>query len=227
MTQPRRFPGIEFHVDRSEALDGSDSDQVHALFAETYAQPNHEYLDKSLGRLRYIALARAGDSLVGFALADARLVELPGFAELQSVLLAGIACVRDEYRRGGLFSMIAVEAARGSGLLERTSGRFLACGRMAHPVGFRSMKRLHKAVPDAERMLSAWHLDVAAAVADLYGVRLRGNSLVVVGSGQPIGYPRIEIEVDPEEWLPFADVDRDRGDSLLGLAWTPDAPAGW
>jgi hypothetical protein len=164
---------------------------------------------------------------VAFALADARLAEMPGFEEPQSVLLAGIACVHDEYRRGGMFSMIAVGAARGSGLLERTGGRFLACGRMAHPVGFRSMKRLHKPLPDGERMLSPWHLDVAAAVAKLYGVRLRGDSLVVAGSGRPIGYPRIEIEVDSEEWLPFADVDRDRGDSLLGLAWAPEAPAGW
>jgi hypothetical protein len=89
------------------------------------------------------------------------------------------------------------------------------------------MKRLHKALPDPERTLSAWHLEVAAAVADLYGVHLRGDSLVVAGSGRPIGYPRIEIEVDSDEWLPFADVDRDRGDSLLGLAWAPDAPPGW
>jgi hypothetical protein len=47
------------------------------------------------------------------------------------------------------------------------------------------------------------------------------------GGGRPIGTPRIEIDVADEEWIPFRDVDRDRGDSLLALAWSPDAPPGW
>ena len=67
MTQPSRLPGVEFSVDRSDALAADESEQVHDLFAETYAQPNHEYLDKSLGCLRYIARARARDSLLAFA----------------------------------------------------------------------------------------------------------------------------------------------------------------
>lgn len=227
MTNPSRFPEIEFSVDRSDALAAPESEQLHDLFAETYSQPNHEYLDKSLGRLRYIARARTGDRLVGFALADSRFSELPGFDQSQLVLLGGIGCVRGEYRRSGLFSLLAGQAANGSGLLRTRTGRFLACGRMAHPASFRSLRRFAGVVPDTARALSPWHLDVAAALARIYGVHLRGESLVVAGSGQPIGYPRIEIDVDAEEWLPFAGVDRDRGDSLLAFAWVPDAPADW
>ncbi len=227
MTQPSRLPGVELSVDRSDALAAPESEQLHDLFAETYAQPNHEYLDKSLGCLRYIARARAGDSLVAFALADSRFSELPGFDQSQLVLLGGIGCVRDEYRRSGLFSLLAGRAAHGSGLLGTNKGRLLACGRMAHPAGFRPLRRFSGVVPDTAKALSTWHLDVAAALARLYGARLRDESLVVTGSGRPIGYPRIEIDIDAEEWLPFAGVDRDRGDSLLAFAWVPDAPPGW
>ena len=227
MSEPEQFPGIEIRIDRSDALDAAEAEQVHALFAETYASPNHAYLDKSLDRLGSIACARAGETLVAFALSDARRSPLPGFDAPQTVLLAGMGCVRDAYRRTGLFSQITVQAARANGVLARASGRILACGRMAHPVGFRSMRHLPSVIPNREGTLSAWHLDVAAAVAELYGVRLRANSVVVAGSGKPIGYPRLEMEVDAEEWVPFAQVDRDRGDSLLGLAWVPDAPPGW
>ena len=43
----------------------------------------------------------------------------------------------------------------------------------------------------------------------------------------PIGFPIMEMDVQPEEWDAFAQVDRAHGDSLLGLCWLPDAPDGW
>ena len=49
----------------------------------------------------------------------------------------------------------------------------------------------------------------------------------VIAKWQAFGWPVIEIEATPEEWELFAPVDRSRGDSLLGLAWNPNAPEGW
>ena len=53
------------------------------------------------------------------------------------------------------------------------------------------------------------------------------RSLVVQGSGKPIGYSNIEMRVSDEEKLLFEHVNRNEGDSLLGIAWIPDAPPGW
>ena len=64
-------------------------------------------------------------------------------------------------------------------------------------------------------------------MAELYGVNIDPETLVVIGDGSPCGYPKVISEVAEEEWLPFKGVNRKRGDSLLGITWLPDAPAGW
>jgi hypothetical protein len=222
---PERDYRIE--VGDSAALTAREREQVHALFARAYEQANHDYIDSSLSCLGTIARARDGDTLVGFALTDVRFAELPRFDAPQLLLLAGIGCVELQLRRCGLFSHLSRSAARANGLLAAREGRFLACGRMGHPAGFRAMSQLPTVIPREGRELSDWHLEVGAVVAGLYGVRLKPGSLIVEGSGRPVGHPRIEIDVAPEEWLPFRDVDRSRGDSLLGMAWQPDVPDGW
>ena len=221
------FPSLDLRVGRSAELDPPARQQIHDLFAATYDEPNHAYIDRSMEAMRFVARALDGDTLLGFALSDARHEPLPRFETPQLLLLAGIGCVRPEQRRSGLFSEIARRAAFASGEIERATGRYLACGRMAHPAGFRSMRRIPTVIPREGVVVSDWHLEVAAAVAACYGVTLKPGSLVVQGSGRPIGTPRIEIDVAPEEWVPFRDVDRSRGDSLLGLAWAPDPPPGW
>jgi hypothetical protein len=37
----------------------------------------------------------------------------------------------------------------------------------------------------------------------------------------------VDIDADAQEWKLLADVDRDRGDSLLVQSWIPDTPPGW
>lgn len=75
---------------------------------------------------------------------------------------------------------------------------------------------------------TAWQQEVGQALADIYGVpRFDPKTFVCHGSGVPIGYPKIEMELAPDEWRVFKPVDRDAGDSLLGMAWAPDAPEGW
>ena len=53
------------------------------------------------------------------------------------------------------------------------------------------------------------------------------ETFVCLGDGTPIGYPMMEFDVEPHEWELFEAVDRDRGDALLAIAWTPDAPLDW
>ena len=83
------------------------------------------------------------------------------------------------------------------------------------------------AVPNPSMPISAWHKEVGLRLADLYGVSIDPDTFVVIGAGEPIGYPLIEYDVTAEERALFAGVDRDRGDSLLAMSWQPDAPPGW
>lgn len=64
-------------------------------------------------------------------------------------------------------------------------------------------------------------------IARAYGVdQFDPETFVCAGSGTPMG-PIIDVDVQPDEWEAFAQVDPQRGDCLLGLLWTPDAPDGW
>jgi len=228
MSEPSRFPGVEVRVGRCDVLDASERERVHALFERTYAEANHTYLEKSMACLGWIARAERAGSLLGFALADAVMADIPRLDTPQLVVLGGIGCILPEERRSGLFSRIVGLAAQANGLVESWDGeRRLACGRMGHPAGFRFILRFPTALPRAGTVVSDWHLEVGEAVARLYGVSLEPGTLIVRGDGSPIGRSNIEIDVSDEEWIPFAGVDRSRGDSLLGLAWVPDTPPGW
>ena len=220
-------PGVDISVIRTDAMERHDLQEVHDLFARAYEQANHEYLDHSLAQLRQVGRAHENGSLIGFALGEVVEAKLPRLDGLHVLVLGGIGCVDPGHRRSGLFSQITSRAALENGKLAAARGRVLACGRMGHPAGFRSMNRMPSVVPSESRPPSPWHLEIAALVADLYGVRLKPGSMIVEGSGRPVGYPRLEIDVEEEEWRVFENVDRDRGDSLLGLAWSPDAPDGW
>ena len=213
-------------VHRSDELPGGDLAQVHELFGKTYRDANHEYLDKSFQTLNHVAIARENGTIAGFALGDSLQTNLPGLADLQTVTLGGIGCVAPEYRRQHLFGHLSQLATRASGVIEPGT-RILSCGRMAHPAGFRTMSRNPTVVPQYEVPVSAWQKEIGLRVAELYDVSLDPDSFVVKGSGKPIGYPNINVDVPDTEWRVFASVNRDKGDSLLGIAWSPDAPDGW
>ncbi len=106
--------------------------------------------------------------------------------------------------------------------------RAMTAGRMAHPASYRLMSRNPSAVPRPGVTPTAWQQEVGAAIAAAYGVEeFDPATFVCRGSGTPIGYPVIEIDVPPEEWVVFRPVDRDRGDSVLGISWMGGPPAGW
>lgn len=211
---------------RTNMLSAEQLLNVLGLFDTSYRQANHAYLRHSLDKLRYIALAMHKDTLAGFAIGDTVLTKLPRLPDSQEVVLAGISCIAPEYRRRGLFFELEKAACFESGIL-KPGLRFLKCGRMAHPVSFRVLRKDPTVIPKLDVPLSEWHKEIGLRVADLYGVSINPDTFVVIGDGKPIGFPRLEYEVTDEEWQLFDSVDRNRGDSLLAMSWTPDAPEGW
>ena len=165
-----------------------------------------------------------GDTPAGFSLGDMRVMDLPRLPQ-QQVTLAGICCIDPRFRRRGLFGALERAAIMGAGIV--AGGRMLSAGRMAHPVSFRVMNPATR-IPRYGIKPTPWQRAVGQAIADAYGVpQFDPETFVCHGTGEPIGYPNIEMDVEPDEWRIFEHVNRDRGDSLLGLTWSPDAPEGW
>ncbi len=152
-------------------------------------------------------------------------MDLPRLPE-QLVGLAGLCCIAPAFRRQGLFGQLSRLAMARESPAEQT--RHLVCGRMAHPAALRNMARLTSVVPRLGVRPTPWQQEVGQAIADAYRVfDFDPETFVCIGEGLPIGYPRIEFDVEPQEWEAFAAVNRDRGDALLAIAWLPDSPPGW
>jgi hypothetical protein len=221
----RDFSEFAFAVKRTDALSERERSELLGLFEMNYRQANPAFLEKSLHRLRHVATAVRSGATLGFALAETRVMDLPRLPA-QVVSLAGICCIAPEFRRRGLFGELEHHAIM-AGAVPETPRRLL-CGRMAHPAAFRSIGRIPTAVPRPGVPPTSWQREVGEAIAEAYGVaRFDAETFVCIGDGTPIGYPKIEFEVEPHEWEVFEPVDRDRGDALLAIAWVPDAPADW
>jgi hypothetical protein len=221
----RDLSSFDFKVVETDKASTKDLERAFSLFEMNYRQANRAYLEKSLGTLRYLALAEQEGTAAGFALGECRLMDLPRLPA-QVVNLAGICCIAPQFRRRGLFAQleylifVAVEMPAHS--------RRLTCGRMAHPAGMQGLARIPTVVPKPGVRPTPWQQEVGQAIADAFGSRaFDPQTFVCIGSGQPIGYPIIEFQVEPEEWEVFGQVNRDRGDALLAMAWTPNAPPGW
>ncbi len=221
------LPGFDIRVIETKDLGDGDRAAAIALFQANYRQANVAYLAQSFTKLRHMAIASSEGTAAGFALGETRVIDLPRLPE-QTVAMAGICCVGPAFRRRGLFGALE-RGAIGAGMPPAGApGRILMTGRMAHPASYRTMSRNTGVVPRASSQPTRWQRAVGQAVADAYGSHgFDPETFVVIGSGTPIGYPVIEMELEPEEWKVFAPVNRDRGDSLLGLSWQPDPPDGW
>ncbi len=221
----RDFSPFDFKVVETAKASSQDLETVFALFEMNYRQANRAFLEKSLQRLRYLAFAEHRGAPAGFAVADCRVMDLPRLPS-QAVNLAGICCIAPQFRRRGLFAALEGRAIGAAGVEDPS--RRLSCGRMAHPAAMRILTWSPTVVPKAGVRPTAWQQEVGQAIAQAYGVHaFDPETFVCIGSGEPIGYPRIEVRVEPHEWEIFRPVDRDRGDALLGMMWTPDAPPGW
>jgi hypothetical protein len=216
---------FDFEVRESASISARQHELVVALFQANYRDANPVFVDKSLSVLRHVALAYHEGEAVGFAMGESRMMDLPRLPE-QIVNLAGLCCVAPGFRRRGLFGELARRAmARES---SDDDARSLLCGRMAHPAAFRNMARSPSVVPRPGVRPTPWQREVGQAIADTYGVfDFDPETFVCIGEGRPIGYPRVQFDVEPHEWEVFTNVDRDRGDALLAIAWRPDGPPGW
>ena len=224
-TVARDLPRLDLTVKETAVLSEAERETLLALFQSSYRQANPAFLEKSLERLRFAALAQQSGSPVGFALGETRLMDLPRLPG-QVVSLAGICCVRRALRRRGLFGEL--ERLTFAAQEMPQAPRRLFCGRMAHPAALRTIARIPTVLPRAGHRPTRWQREVGQAIADAYGVhRFDPETFVCIGSGEPIGYPDIESDVEPHEWELFEPVDRDRGDALLAIAWAPDVPPGW
>jgi hypothetical protein len=217
--------GFEFSVGEADGLSGQARRVLFDLFEANYRRANAGFLEKSLRTLRHVAIAECDGAPAGFALGETRVMELPRLGA-EVVSLAGISCVAPQYRRRGLFGQLERRVIAAADVPE--TERRLVCGRIAHPAAMRTIGSLPTHVPKPGLRPSAWQREVGSVIAEAYGVhRFDPETFVCIGAGEPIGYPRIELDIEPHEWELFARVDRDRGDALLVIAWSPDAPPGW
>ena len=221
----RDFSDFEFEVVEAQHVSDTQREELLRLFEANYREADPAFLQKSLGALRHLAIARRQGNAVGFGMAESRVIELPRLGD-QAVTLAGLCCIDPEYRRLGLFGELERLAAAASEIPK--ADRVLLCGRMAHPAAFRQLGRIPGALPAPGSCPTQWQQEVGSAIAQVYGVHdFDPATFVCIGGGRPIGYPRIEFKVDPDEWQIFESVDRSRGDALLAIAWLPSAPPGW
>ncbi len=217
--------GFEFKTKPTADVSADDRWLMHELFDTCYREANHEHLDKSLTVLRYVSFAWRDGTPAAFGIADSLVVDLPRLPQT-TLTLGGLCCVLPDFRRHHLFGALMGRSISAGDM--RSPERMLTVGRMAHPGAFRMLAVRPSIVPKPGIVPTAWQQEVGQAVADIYGVEnFDPETFVCIGSGKPIGYPVIELETEPREWEVFRPVDRDRGDSLLGIAWSPDAPAGW
>ncbi|MDA0365781.1 MAG: hypothetical protein O3B31_09605 [Chloroflexi bacterium] len=219
-----QWPSGDFTVMPTGEIGRVERDIAHTLFEIAYDRANHAYLDKSLTRLRFIAFALVEGEPAGFALNDRLFVELP-YVGRQWLYLGGLCCIDPRFRRRGLFGYL--ERLAGAAAGDALDEPILAAGRMAHPASYRGALRNPTHVPRVDESPTPLQRAVGLAVAEIYGSRLDPETFATVGDGTPIGYPRMDVEATPEEWRSFAHVNRDRGDALLSLTWSPRAPDGW
>jgi len=221
---------ITTRVKRVDTLTPADRAAVHSVFAASYAQPNHDYLDRSIDRIGMLAIAFGEhDEVVGYAISRGHWLDLPRFEEPQLVVLHGMRCTVPAYRHRGVGVMLnraVTEAMREEVLAVGRPPRQLDCGRYGHAsrAGGRADPT---AVPKVGVPPTQWQREVGLAVAAAYGSTLDPETFVCVGSGTPIGYPNEQFEATEAERAAFAPVNRDRGDNLLVINWQPDAPPGW
>jgi len=201
---------------------------LHGVFDAAYEHADHDYLEDSLTRFDYVAMAWSGDNPVGFALADYRIMDLPGLPG-QLVTRGGLGCVDPGLRRRGTVAALVAAAAHAAWRPEYAQPRQLSAARFAHPATFRFAREWQNGVvPCPGAVPTPWHQQIGTIVAASLGAAdFLSDTFVCVGPGRPVGQPLVHIDVHEHEWSLFEAVDRDRGDTLLGIGWVPNPPPGW
>ena len=140
--------GLDLTLKETDALSGVEREALLALFRGGYRQANPRFLEKSLETLRWVALAHREGRPVGFGLGETRVMDLPRLPA-QIISLAGLCCIRDEFRRRGLFGRLEQMVLTAREL--PAAPRRLFCGRMAHPAALRTIARFPTVLPKVGR----------------------------------------------------------------------------
>jgi hypothetical protein len=222
---PMEIEGIDIDAKPTAELTDDERAGLHRVFDDAYVDGDHRYLDEQLEQLATVALARSVDEgVVGFALSDARVVDLPGLPA-QVLRTAGLSCVVSNHKRKGISSRLEATAmAFGDA---PAAEHLLLASRFAHAAGLHNVRRRVPVIPRPDHRPTAWQREVAAAVASVLGVAsFDPDAFVCHGPGRPVGKNVIDLDVPDEEAALFAPVDRTQGDTLLALWWTTPPP-GW
>ena len=127
---------IEVRVEHAASLSAPDRAAVHRVFARSYSEPNHEYLDRSIDRIGTLAIAFELDGdAIGYAITRGHWLDLPRFHEPQLVVLHGMRCVVPEHRHRGVSGRVnraVTEAMHREIAAVRLPERRLECGRYGH-----------------------------------------------------------------------------------------------
>jgi hypothetical protein len=220
---PMEIEGVDLEVKPTAELTDTERAGLHRVFDDAYIDGDHDYLDDQLATLRNVALATAADlGVIGFALSDSRVVDLPRLPA-QVLRTAGLSCVLSTHKRRGISSRLE-SMALAAGDAPPAVNTLLA-SRLAHAAGLHHVRSRVAVVPRPGHRATAWHREVAAAVADLLGVAsFDPTTFVCHGPGRPVGKNVIDLDVPAEEAVLFEPVDRNRGDTLLALWWTTPPP---
>lgn len=223
-------PALEIRIVRAGTIAEREHAAIFEVFDASYREANHEYLQRSIDRIGLLALGMVEGRGVAYAISHTRWMDLPGFEDAQVVALHGMRCVIPQYRHQGINGRLgdALNAAMKAEI--ESDGRphvgRLSCGRHGHASRAGAATN-PLAVPRPGRTPTRWQQAVGLAIADAYGSTLDPETFVCIGSGTPIGYPNEEFEPTEAERAAYAAVDRARGDNLLVISWSPDAPSGW
>jgi GNAT superfamily N-acetyltransferase len=220
--------GFRIEVREPAELTIEDRRLIAAIFDAAYAQANHRYLDASIERIGRIAFAVGEDGTpAAYAIGRPRWMRLAGFREPQLVWLHGMRATDPSYRHRGLsgaLSRALSVAARGE--IGEPPARELGCGRFGHASRQGQMVEGNH-VPWPGLVPTPWQQAVGLAVAEAYGSDLDPETFVCRGSGRPIGVPNVHFEATEQERAVFTPVQRERGDNLLVINWSPDPPPRW
>jgi hypothetical protein len=227
--RPVDRPDVEIDVVATASIDAQTRAALHAVADASMSDVDHGRLDLSLTELGLAAVARVGERVIGFHLADARRVDLPGLPD-QAVKIGGLACVRPGDRRRSLAGSMADaiwSRIRRDGWVSQLEP-ILLVSRYAHAASWKMATGSPGLVPRPGVAISDWQRGVGRAAAAALGVDAFDDAtFVCVGSGRPFGNAELVIEASPAELALFDAVDRTRGDTLLALAWWPAPPNGW
>ena len=224
-----QLAGFRILVREPDALTVEDREAIAAIFDAAYAQALQPYLDASIEHIERIAFALADDGTpAGYAIGRTRWMDLPGFENPQLVSLQGMRATAPAFRHRGLSGALsrALNEAAAEELGDLDGVPVLGCGRYGHASRQGEMAE-GNAVPWPGRVPTPWQQAVGLAVAEAYGSDLDPTTFVCRGSGTPIGVPNVHFDASELERAAFAPVQRQRGDNLLVINWSPDPPEGW